>query len=402
MPEPKVVLRQVEKRYGDTVVLAALDLALEQGEFLTLLGPSGCGKTTTLRMVAGFVDPTAGQIMMDGSDITRLPANKREVGMVFQNYALFPHLTVAQNIAFAMKQRRATESEQRTRVHELLELVKLQGAGKRYPAELSGGQRQRVAIARAVAHPPQILLMDEPLGALDLKLRESMQQELRAIQQRLKITTLYVTHDQTEAMVMSDRIVVMRQGYVEQIGSAEDIYRRPRSRFVADFVGRINFVPVVRGGGEAAGVLRMGQQAVVAPDVPLARSGPERLLLALRPEQLRLLHGSGPAEQGPNVVQGTVRDRVFVGNLTQLIVDIEGHSVTVESTFAGGVPERGQAVHIAWAPEDANLYADDTPLPSSPSGSRVPVQAAARAPGTAPAPAPNRRAEPLAAGQSMT
>ncbi|WP_345250721.1 ABC transporter ATP-binding protein, partial [Pigmentiphaga soli] len=262
MMQPKVSLQQVQKRYGGATVLAALDLALHEGEFLTLLGPSGCGKTTTLRMVAGFVEPSAGRILMDGADVTRVPPNRREVGMVFQNYALFPHLTVADNIAFGMKQRGATEGERRTRVHELLELVKLQGIGKRYPAELSGGQRQRVAIARAVAHPPKVLLMDEPLGALDLKLREAMQHELRAIQKRLRISTLYVTHDQTEAMVMSDRIVVMNHGRIEQQGSAEDIYLRPSSRFVAQFVGRINFIAAA---AEGAGRLSFGGQPLAPP-----------------------------------------------------------------------------------------------------------------------------------------
>ena len=218
-PLPKVVLEGVERRYGDVLALAALDLAVHEGEFLTLLGPSGCGKTTTLRIIAGFVDPTAGHVLINGRDVVRLPPNKREVGMVFQNYALLPHLTVADNIAFGMKQRGASKAARAARVAELLDLIQLAGHEQRYPAELSGGQRQRVAIARAVAHPPAILLMDEPLGALDLKLREAMQQELRAIQKRLCITTLYVTHDQTEAMVMSDRIVVMRNGRVEQIGS---------------------------------------------------------------------------------------------------------------------------------------------------------------------------------------
>src|SRR5262245_41101749 len=248
-PRPKVVLEGIERRYGDVLALASLDLAVHEGEFLTLLGPSGCGKTTTLRIIAGFIDPTAGRVLINGRDVGRLPPNKREVGMVFQNYALLPHLTVNDNIAYGMKQRGASKTARATRVAELLDLVQLAGYEARYPAELSGGQRQRVAIARAVAHPPAILLMDEPLGALDLKLREAMQQELRAIQRKLGITTLYVTHDQTEAMVMSDRIVVMRSGRIEQIGSPADIYMRPATRFVASFVGSINFVAVVSENG---------------------------------------------------------------------------------------------------------------------------------------------------------
>src|SRR3981189_3333881 len=246
---PKVVLERIRRVCSASAPLAALDLAVHEGEFLTLLGPSGCGKTTTLRIIAGFVDPTAGHVLINGRDVGRLPPNKREVGMVFQNYALLPHLTVADNIAFGMKQRGASKAARAVRVAELLDLIQLAGYEQRYPAEPSGGQRQRVAIARAVAHPPAILLMDEPLGALDLKLREAMQQELRAIQKRLGITTLYVTHDQTEAMFMSDRIVVTRHGRVEQIGSPSEIYRRPASRFVASFVGRINFLSVLNDNG---------------------------------------------------------------------------------------------------------------------------------------------------------
>ncbi len=368
MAQVKVRLRQVEKRYGDTVILSALDLDLMDGEFLTLLGPSGCGKTTTLRMIAGFVDPSAGQILLDGSDITRLPPNKRDVGMVFQNYALFPHLTVSENIAFGMKQRRATESERRTRVHELLELVKLQGAEHKYPAELSGGQRQRVAIARAVAHPPRILLMDEPLGALDLKLRESMQQELRAIQQRLKITTLYVTHDQSEAMVMSDRIVVMNRGRVEQVGTAQDIYLRPASRFVADFVGRINLLAVTF---VAPGSVRLGAHELLAPAAPVGFAPGQAVLLGLRPEFVKLL-APGQAPAGANVLEGTLRSSLFVGNLVHLQVDVAGTTLLLEQAPGATLPRVGEAVRIAWMPADSTLF-------SEPAGAAAPQAAVAPA-----------------------
>jgi ABC-type Fe3+/spermidine/putrescine transport system ATPase subunit len=275
-----LILEGVAKQFGETAVVSAVNLDVRAGEFLTLLGPSGCGKTTTLRMIAGFVTPTHGRILMDGADISRLPPNRREVGMVFQNYALFPHLSVSDNIGFAMKQRGATESARRTRVAELLDLVQLPGYEKRLPAELSGGQRQRVAIARAVAHPPRVLLMDEPLGALDLKMREAMQRELRAIQRRLGITTIYVTHDQTEAMVMSDRIVVMNQGRIEQIGSPEDIYLRPATKFVAQFVGRINLLPAARV-GVAAGLAIAGTD-VVPPPAAAGRLNGHDVLLAVR------------------------------------------------------------------------------------------------------------------------
>jgi spermidine/putrescine ABC transporter ATP-binding subunit len=357
MGTPKVLLEKVERRFGDVVALSALDLAIEQGEFLTLLGPSGCGKTTTLRMIAGFVEPTAGRILIEGRDITHLPPNKRQVGMVFQNYALFPHLTVAENIAFGMKQRGATESERRTRVAELLDLIKLPAVGQRFPAELSGGQRQRIAIARAVAHPPQILLMDEPLGALDLKLREAMQHELRAIQQRLGITTLYVTHDQTEAMMMSDRIVVMNHGRVEQIGSGEDIYLRPATRFVAAFVGRINFV-AARTTGAAPGSPVRAAGALVRP--PAGGAGalhhPE-VTLGIRPEHLRLVPGAG-AVPAMNVLDGTLVERVFVGSSTQLVVQVgEGVLLTLDGRPDDAIPAAGASVRVGWEPDRATLLA---------------------------------------------
>jgi putative spermidine/putrescine transport system ATP-binding protein len=386
-PNVKVSLHEIEKRYGEHTVLASLDLAVQDGEFLTLLGPSGCGKTTALRIIAGFIEPSKGRVMMDGSDVTRVPPNRREVGMVFQNYALFPHLSVAENIAFGMKQRRATESEQRTRVSELLELVKLSDTGKRYPAELSGGQRQRVAIARAVAHPPKVLLMDEPLGALDLKLRESMQQELRAIQQKLRITTLYVTHDQTEAMVMSDRIMVMNRGRVEQLGSAEDIYLRPASRFVAQFVGRINFLPVTVVHSNEGAALLLGQTIVDAPVSGPATAGLESaagpdslsryphghpLTLALRPEHLRVApvgQGGAPNHEADggrdtakpgtrdNVLRGRVVDSVFVGNFVNLAVDIgAGQQVIVEMRAGHGGPVRGDAVDVCWSTEHTVVF----------------------------------------------
>jgi putative spermidine/putrescine transport system ATP-binding protein len=380
-PNVKVSLHEVEKRYGEHTVLASLDLAVQDGEFLTLLGPSGCGKTTALRIIAGFIEPSKGRVMMDGSDVTRVPPNRREVGMVFQNYALFPHLSVAENIAFGMKQRRATESEQRTRVSELLELVKLSDTGKRYPAELSGGQRQRVAIARAVAHPPRVLLMDEPLGALDLKLRESMQQELRAIQQKLRITTLYVTHDQTEAMVMSDRIMVMNRGRVEQLGSAEDIYLRPASRFVAQFVGRINFLPVTVVHSSEGAALLFGQTIVDGPASGFAAAGTDSLsryphghplTLALRPEHLRVApagqrgapsHGADGGRDAArpgardNVLRGRVVDSVFVGNFVNLAVNIgAGQQVIVEMRAGHGGPVRGDAVDVCWSTEHTVVF----------------------------------------------
>jgi ABC-type Fe3+/spermidine/putrescine transport system ATPase subunit len=334
-PSPAVRLEGVERRYGETVALAALDLDIMGGEFLTLLGPSGCGKTTTLRILAGLVDPSAGRVLIEGRDVVHLPPNKRNVGMVFQNYALFPHLTVAENIAFGMKQRGASAAAMRRRVGELLDLIKLPDVGDRRPAELSGGQRQRVAIARAVAHPPKILLMDEPLGALDLKLRESMQRELRAIQRELGITTLYVTHDQVEAMTMSDRIVVMRQGRVEQIGSPSDIYLRPANRFVASFVGRINFLP-------GALVPQMATSATIG----------------LRPEWLRLLPATA-AINGYHAIEGRLTETIFAGSHISLLVDLaEGSTMTVDVRPGDELPALGDMVRICWTPDQAILLSD--------------------------------------------
>ena len=347
-PRRKVVLEGVERRYGDVAALSALDLAVHEGEFLTLLGPSGCGKTTTLRIIAGFVDPTAGRVLIDGRDVVRLPPNKREVGMVFQNYALFPHQTVGDNIAFGMRQRGASKAARVARVTELLDLVQLSGYEGRYPAELSGGQRQRVAIARAVAHPPAILLMDEPLGALDLKLREAMQHELRTIQRKLGITTLYVTHDQTEAMAMSDRIVVMKDGRIEQIGSPADIYLRPATRFVASFVGRINYIAVVTEDGPRC-------QASGKPVLlPRAEQEPTTAVtLAIRPEWLRVLSPGDPAD-GYNVLEARIVDSMFLGDHVSLKADIGGDAmITIDAPPDVAPPVPGSVARVAWRREQA-------------------------------------------------
>ena len=356
---PKVLLEHVERRFGDVIALSALDLAIETGEFLTLLGPSGCGKTTTLRMIAGFIDPTAGRIMMDGRDITDLPPNRRQVGMVFQNYALFPHLTVAENIGFGMKQHGASAQERRARVGELLDLIKLPDTATRYPAELSGGQRQRVAIARAVARPPQILLMDEPLGALDLKLREAMQRELRAIQKKLGITTLYVTHDQTEAMMMSDRIVVMNNGRVEQIGSGEDIYLRPATRFVAQFVGRINFLAAQAAGAGAPGQIKVAGNLLAPPAAGGLALNQRAVTLAIRPEHVRILP-DGNAPTGYNALRGRLTERIFVGSSTQLTVEVDaGVALTLDARPDDTIPPVGANILIGWEPDRAVLLAPD-------------------------------------------
>ena len=349
----QVVFERTVKRYGELTALEPLDLTVQEGEFLTLLGPSGCGKTTTLRLVAGFLQPTSGRILLDGEDVTNVPPQNRQIGMVFQDYALFPHLTVGQNIAFGLTERRVPQSKSRSRVSELLDLVRLPGVEDRYPSELSGGQRQRVALARAVAYPPRVLLMDEPLGALDLKLREAMQHEIRRIQQALKITTIYVTHDQHEAMTMSDRIAIMDQGRLIQLGAGDEVYKRPRTRFVADFVGKINFVSarvlsveedwaVVESSGTS---FQVPIQDGVAPDAEFT--------VAIRPEHLKI-RPSGEVPNGYNALPGRIGSQSFIGNLLNVKVQADnGSELMVECRPDDDIPGTGESVQVVWARDRA-------------------------------------------------
>jgi spermidine/putrescine ABC transporter ATP-binding subunit len=349
----RVTMAAVSKRYGPVVALETLDLEIQEGELLTLLGPSGCGKTTTLRLIAGFVEPTSGRISMDGEDVTDLPPQKRSIGMVFQDYALFPHLTIEDNIGFGLRERGVGRADIRRRVGDLLDLVRLPGVERRYPSELSGGQQQRVAVARAVAHPPRVLLMDEPLGALDLKLREAMQFELRRIQQALRITTVYVTHDQGEAMTLSDRIAVMNGGQLVQLGTAADVYGRPRTRFVADFVGKINLLDGrLVGDREGFWVVEVARARLEAP-----RNGsPPRgsaITVGVRPERLSLL-GPEAHAGGRNTLKGTVVRTSFTGNLLHVAVDVgEGLVVVVELRAGERSYPVGAEVQVAWDREQA-------------------------------------------------
>jgi putative spermidine/putrescine transport system ATP-binding protein len=347
----RVVLEGVSKRYGDVVALHPTDLDVAEGEFLTLLGPSGCGKTTTLRMIAGFVEPSAGRLRFDGEDVTDTPPQKRAIGMVFQDYALFPHLSIADNIGFGLRERGAPKAQIAARVEELLDLIKLPEIRDRLPSQISGGQQQRVAFARAIAAPPRVLLMDEPLGALDLKLREAMQGELRRLQRALGITTVYVTHDQGEAMNLSDRIAVMSKGRIVQLGDARTIYDRPTNRFVADFVGKINFItgPLQGRDGDWS-LLQAAGETLRAPAGPSGDS----VTLAIRPEKV---HASISAEipERHNRLPGRVVSQTFNGNLCHLQVDLEGAQWTVERR--PGPPEiaDGAQVVLHWDPDDGVL-----------------------------------------------
>ncbi|MBM3597647.1 MAG: ABC transporter ATP-binding protein [Alphaproteobacteria bacterium] len=348
-------LEGVVKRYGQVVAVERVDLHIHEGEFLTLLGPSGCGKTTTLRMIAGFIDPTEGRILIGAEDVTGLPPQKRDIGMVFQDYALFPHLTIADNIAFSLVERRVPTADRRKRIGELLDLIRLPGVEERYPSELSGGQQQRVALARAIAHPPRVLLMDEPLGALDLKLREAMQEELRALQDKLQITTVYVTHDQGEAMSLSDRIAVMNAGRIEQLDTPSNIYGAPRTEFVANFVGKINFL---------RGTLSGQQDGFALIDTPVGRirarmaasasfGSDSRVTVSIRPENLRVIHRAEDAGD-MNTVAGRIVSRLFTGNLSHVRVAVPGEVELLVEMRPSDLSDAAE-VTIGWRPEHGVL-----------------------------------------------
>ena len=311
-------LTNVQKQFAGTAAVIDFNLAIERGEFVSFLGPSGCGKTTTLRMIAGFERPSSGAITVEGSDITNLPPNKRNVGMVFQSYALFPNMTVAGNIGFGMKVRGKGRDEISKRVGELLELIHLEGRGSRYPYQLSGGQQQRVALARALAIEPRVLLLDEPLSALDAKIRIALRAEIRAIQRQLGITTVYVTHDQEEALSLSDRVVVMSEGRMEQVGSPFEIYNFPATRFVASFVGTLNLVSAGVIDGPAGRISIAGQEVTAAsPVTPTEPDG--SVTVALRPEGM-----SFRDTVGQNQLRAAVDDVAFLGSVVRVRVRLPG------------------------------------------------------------------------------
>ncbi|MBS1890573.1 MAG: ABC transporter ATP-binding protein [Actinobacteria bacterium] len=336
----------VTKCFGEHTAVDDLTLEIKQGEFFSLLGPSGCGKTTTLRMIAGFTLPTTGRILLDGKSVERVPPYKRNVNTVFQSYALFEHLDVRGNIEFGLKRKRVPKSEIAVRVREALELVRLTGRERSKPAELSGGQRQRVALARALVNRPAVLLLDEPLGALDLQLRREMQVELKEIKREVAITFVYVTHDQEEALALSDRIAVMNHGVIEQCGTPEDVYEEPIKPFVAGFIGISN---LIKGRIEAGGV-KLSSGEFVEAEVPADGKVGEAVHLSVRPEKIWL----NEVRSGMVGVKGTVVERVYLGTTTQVLVDLGAGSRVVALTRNAHLAssdsrwEIGQRVDVAW------------------------------------------------------
>ncbi len=346
-------IENLQKFYGPTQVVRDFNLDVGEGEFVSFLGPSGCGKTTTLRMVAGFETPTDGRIRIDGRDVVNLKPSARNIGMVFQSYALFPNLTVAENVAFGLKVAGRPRAERDARVAEMLGIIKLPELGGRYPFQLSGGQQQRVALARALAPKPTLLLLDEPLSALDAKIRVSLRDEIRAIQKRLGITTIYVTHDQEEALSMSDRIVVMNAGIAEQIGDPFAIYNRPATAFVASFVGTLN-VLTARVTDPATGILEIdGQRIALNRAVPAPAGG--TVSLALRPQALTL----DPAPGQDAVLNATVEDVSFLGSVVRVRVGLGGQPISLDlfNTAHLTPPRIGAPVAVSFAPADALVTA---------------------------------------------
>ena len=360
---PAIELAGVSKEFrtgGDIVAaVRSIDLQIVEGEFFSLLGPSGCGKTTTMRMIAGFEEPTAGTIWLHGRDVIGTPPNKRDVNMVFQSYALFPHMNVFENVAFGLRRRNVAKAEITRQVDEMLEIVNLGGRGHRRPRELSGGQQQRVALARALVNHPRALLLDEPLGALDLKLRQAMQVELKRIQREVGITFVYVTHDQNEALTMSDRIAVMNDGLIEQLASPREIYEHPASRFVAGFIGTSNLLTGTASqitGTEA--VMSVSQdERIVVPVRDLRVSEGDQLELTVRPEKIELT--VEPPAGSRCALRGTVTEVVYLGTSTNFAVSTTtGADIVVfqqNSASAGDVAGRGDSVWLSWQPEHSYL-----------------------------------------------
>jgi spermidine/putrescine ABC transporter ATP-binding subunit len=348
-----VVLSEVEKHFDSLAAVRGVSLDIRSGEFLTLLGPSGSGKTTTLMMIAGFETPNAGDIAIDGRSVLTLPPYRRNIGMVFQNYALFPHLTVADNVGFPLKQRRVDRATRARLVAESLALVHLPGYERRYPRQLSGGQQQRVALARAIVFRPRLLLMDEPLGALDKQLRENLQLEMRRLHADLGITFIYVTHDQQEALTMSDRVAVMNDGVVAQVGTPEDLYDRPCSRFVASFIGESNFLPAVVRGNEHEMTILDCAGATMRALTRHAQPVGGAVTLAIRPERLRF--GGATGDTAENRIPVTIRETVFAGDCCRYLCQASGAITLALKQPSGSTIQRrhaGESADVVWSAAD--------------------------------------------------
>jgi spermidine/putrescine transport system ATP-binding protein len=371
LPEVDVRLVDVTKKFGDQVAVDRINLEVRDGEFFSLLGPSGCGKTTTLRMIGGFEQPTSGLIELQGQDVTWLPPFKRNVNTVFQNYALFPHLTIFENVAFGLRRRGVKTSEIKSRVTDVLNLVELPGYEARKPTQISGGQAQRVALARALINRPAVLLLDEPLGALDLKLRKQMQVELKRIQQEVGITFIYVTHDQEEAMTMSDRIAVMNRGHYEQLGDPESLYERPTTRFVASFLGISNLLAATIVGSDG-GYSRatLGDNTPIRLPTALA-DGHTAVSIGVRPEKIRLSEPASEVPSGHNRLTGVVEDASYLGVSTQYVVGSRGGRLTVyeqnvERATRAELWSRGDEVQMTWSPDHSFVVPGEGEEPTEP------------------------------------
>jgi spermidine/putrescine transport system ATP-binding protein len=367
--DPDIRLEGVAKRFGDTVAVAGLDLEIPRGAFYALLGPSGCGKTTTLRMIGGFEEPSDGRIFLGGRDVTDLPPYKRDVNTVFQSYALFPHLDVQKNVAFGLERKKLGKAEVKQRVGEALELAQLTGFEKRRPSQMSGGQQQRVALARALVNRPRALLLDEPLGALDLRLRKQLQLELKRIQQEVGITFIHVTHDQEEAMALADTIAVMSDGRIEQAGSAIDLYERPATSFVANFLGVSNLIPGTlchRNGTRAEFKTSAGERVALPVERLNGQTVGASMMCGVRPEKVELLPASdGEPGDGRNFLRGRVELASFLGVSIQYVVKTPGgDELTVVEQNTGSEPESigpGREVLVTWQPEHTFVVNKETP-----------------------------------------
>ncbi|MFW2339849.1 MAG: ABC transporter ATP-binding protein [Acidimicrobiia bacterium] len=358
--EPAAVeLVNITKRFGDVLAVDDLTLSIGENKFFALLGPSGCGKTTTLRMIGGFEDPTAGTVKLHGEDVTGLKAYRRPVNTVFQSYALFPHLSVFENIAFGLRRTNVGKPELESRVAEMLELVQLTGLENRHPGKLSGGQQQRVALARALINHPRVLLLDEPLGALDLKLRKEMQIELKRIQQEVGITFIHVTHDQEEAMTMADTIAVMSKGKIERMGAPAEIYEDPRTAFVANFLGGSNLMPVTVVDRAAGSVTTADGTTLMVPPAALNQAS-NTLRVGVRPEKLNV-YRPGSDEVPPNALAGRIIDASFIGVSTHYVVNTPtaGDLTAVVQNLTGDRFAPGEEVFIGWHPERSFVIHDD-------------------------------------------